>query len=234
MKPHGLYALTTLAALVVTIAGSLAMVTLADENRPAPPRTRVSPAAADGFSAPVPSSETLILAAATPVPPTAVPSPSPTATPTPVTITVTNEDCVAADYYVDGSVRTAAMEEGATATFPIAQGTHSVQVCQAGTSECSDSTTVTWTQSAEVAIARGACPVTVTVVNGHCGNADLYVDDQLTVIDLPQGATKDFTLAPGKHSIYACPVGTQNCGEPIVAEWATATTLDISPAQTCP
>ncbi len=74
-------------------------------------------------------------------------------------IALTNNHCLAEDYFVDGHLAVASLAAGATTTFLVAPGQHSVYVCTAGTSSCGEIVQLDWTASTTASIARGlSCP----------------------------------------------------------------------------
>ena len=231
-KNENLLAISKLALLILITVGSAIAVVVANDSRSAVPSPTRRPAAQ--------VQPTAIALPATPTSQsTAVPEPSPMpAAPTPapvfITVTLTNDYCEKMDYRVDGALVVSGINGGATTAFQIAPGAHSVQACQADTTECGEAINVNWTTAATAAIARGSCPITITLTNEHCGTEDLYVDGELVVISLAAGGKTTFQVSPGLHAVQACPVGTADCGETVTIDWKNPTSFAIEREPDCP
>lgn len=230
MKAESFSAIFKLALFLFVVVGAVLAVVLINESKPiARSQSRPFPTLQQPTLVSLPPP--LVFAASTPIPTT---RPMPTPTPGSVTITLINDFCEELDYRVDGVRVVSALAAGATTTFESGRGAHSVQACQTGTTVCGEPLQVDWITDATAAIARGACPLTITVINEHCGDEDLYVDGQLVVIALPEQGKATFQVAPGKHLVQACPVGSTNCSETVLMEWLTSTSFSIAREPDCP
>ena len=232
MKNENLLAISKLALLILITVGSAIAVVVANDSRsavPSPTRRPVAQVQPTAVALPAtPTSQSSTVPARSPMP--ATPTPAPVL----ITVTLTNDNCEKMDYRVDGALVVSAIDGGATTIFQVAPGRHSVQACQAGTTECGEAINVNWTTAATAFIARGSCPITITLSNEHCGAEDLYVDGELVVISLAAGAKTTFQVTPGLHAVQACPVGTADCGETVTMDWKNPTRFSIEREPDCP
>jgi hypothetical protein len=152
-----------------------------------------------------------------------------------VTITIINNNCIAQDYYVDGTRVLSAIPSGAIQTFQVFPGQHAAYACEPRTNNCASPEQIDWTTRRTNAIGRSSsCPVTITLTNNNCKAQDYYVDGTKVLSAIAPGANETFQVSPRQHAVYSCEPGTNNCASPEQIDWTTRRTNTIGRASYCP
>ena len=157
------------------------------------------------------------------------------ATPKLITLTLTNSHCNILDYYVDGNLMVSSIVPTAKVQFNVIPGEHQVLICNANTHICGDPFMVNWTKSTTTFIPSAVgCPITITLTNSNCNPLNFYVDGSLMVSSIAPKAEVRFNVIPGEHQVFVCHPNTNDCGEPVLVNWASSTAAFIGTSTNCP